>query len=460
MSLIIVGVSHQSAPLPVLEAVALDDHRRLTLEKALHAAGNLDEVVVLSTCNRTEVYAEAATFHGALTDLTDALSAMTGLSRETLREHLYVHFQDRAVEHAFTVAAGLDSMAIGESQILGQLRAALGSAQRHDHVGSALNVLLQQALRVGKRVHTDTGIDAVSHSLVEAGLDVSQQLFGPVAETRVLVIGAGGMGALAATTAARLGADVTIVNRSLDAAARLAARIGGLARPMTEFDKALAESDTIIASTGAVGRVVTVPHAADAQVARAGRPQLYLDLALPHDVAVEVGSLTGVRRLGLDDLGAALSTTALAPAVAEARRVVAAEVADFLSARAGDVVGPTVAALRDQAARVVETELGRLRRRTPDLTEAERAEVDRAIHRIVEKILHTPTTRVKELAGQGNGASYAAALSDLFDLPGTVLAPGAGITTMAAELPDVLPEGLPDGRSEQAGDLPSREPRR
>jgi glutamyl-tRNA reductase len=443
MSLLVVGVSHQSAPLSVLESVALDDRRRLTLEKALHAADHLDEVVVLSTCNRTEVYAEVATFHGALADLTDALSAMTGLGRETLREHLYVHYEDRAVEHAFTVAAGLDSMAIGETQILGQLRAALTSAQRHGHIGPALNVLLQHALRVGKRVHTDTGIDTVSHSLVEAGLAVADQMFGPVLDTRVLVIGAGGMGALAATTASRQGAEVTVVNRTAEAAARLAARIGGTARPMDEFDKALAEADVVIASTGAIGAVVTLPHAADAQVARAGRPQLYVDLALPHDVAVEVGSLTGVRRLGLDELGAALASTALAPAVEQATVVVAAEVADFLAARAGDLVGPTVAALREQAASVVTAELVRLHRRTPDLTDADRAEVDKTVHRIVEKILHTPTRRVRELAGEGDGASYAAALSDLFDLPNTPAA-GPGMTTMAARLPDGRPgEGRP-----------------
>ena len=439
MSLLVVGVSHQSAPLRILESVALDEGRRLTLEKALHGADQVDEVLVLSTCNRTEIYAEAATFHGALADLTDALAAMTGVRRETLRDHLYVHYEDRAVEHAFTVAAGLDSMAIGETQILGQLRAALAGAQRHGHVGPALNVLLQHALRVGKRVHADTGIDSVSHSLVEAGLTVGESMFGPLADTRVLVIGAGGMGALAATTASRQGAAVTVVNRTLESAARLAARIDAVARSMDELDKALAEADIVLASTGAVGAVVSLPRAADALVARAGRPQLYVDLALPHDVALEVGSLTGVRRLGLDELGASLADTALAPSVAEATRLVAAEVADFLAARAADLVGPTVAALREQAAAVVSGELDRLRRRTPDLGDAQRAEVERTVHRIVEKILHTPTRRVRELAGEGNGASYAAALSDLFDLPGAVSSGGSGVTTMAADLPDTRP---------------------
>src|SRR5690606_22817121 len=164
-----------------------------------------------------------------------------------------------------------------------------------------------QALRVGKRVHTDTEIDAVSHSLVEAGLAVGAEIFGAVEDSTVLVLGAGGMGALAATTAARQGAAVTVVNRTLERAERLATRVGGRARPLAESDKALAEADIIIASTGAVGPIVTLRRAADAQVLRGGRPQLYVDLALPHDIAYDVTELTGVRRLGLEELGASLA---------------------------------------------------------------------------------------------------------------------------------------------------------
>lgn len=439
MSLLVVGVSHQSAPLSVLESVALDPDRRRALSTALHGADHIDEVVVLSTCNRMEVYVEAATFHGALADLTAAISATSGVSRETLREHLYVHYEDRAVEHAFALSAGLDSMAVGESQILGQLRSALTTAQTQGHVGPALNVLFQQALRVGKRVHTDTEIDRVSHSLVEAGLSVGDDMFGAVADTTVLVLGAGGMGALAATTAARQGAAVTVVNRTLERAERLAARVGGCARPLDEGDKALAEADIIIASTGAVGPVVTLRRAADAQVLRGGRPQLYVDLALPHDVAFDVAELTGVRRLGLQELGACLAGAATPPAIEEARLLVAAEVTEFLAAREGDAVGPTVAALREQAAGVMRGELERLHRRTPALSDLERVEVDRAVHRIVEKLLHTPTKRVKELAGEGAGIAYAAALSDLFDLPRCPGSAGVGITTMAIDLPDALP---------------------
>lgn len=441
MSLLIAGVSHQSAPLPVLEALALEADRCHLLMKALHASTHIEEVLVLSTCNRTEVFVEAITFHGALSDISEALAATSGVPRDTLRDHLYVHFEDTAVSHAFTLAAGLDSMAVGEAQILGQLRQALAQAQVGGYVGSALNALAQQGLRVGKRVHTETGIDEVSRSFVDAGLAAAADLFGPLADTRVLVLGAGGMGALAATTAARHGAEVTVVNRTEDRARRLAERLGARSRPIHEVEKALAEADVVLASTGALAPVVTLPNAADAQVARAGRPQLYVDLAHPHDVAVEVGSLTGVRRLGLADLGRLLATGATSPVIEQARAIVDGEVTDFLTARAGDVVGPTVAALREQAASVVTAELTRLERRT-DLNEAERAEVDRTVHRIVEKILHTPTRRVRELAGEGSGVSYERALSDLFDLPIAARStPGSGLTVTAAVVPDPLPEG-------------------
>lgn len=418
MSLIVMGVSHRSAPISLLEAVALDAAGKADLAAAVVAADSVAEAVVVSTCNRTEIYAEALTFHGAVTALTDGLVSTTGVVRDHLRDHLYVHYEDRAIAHAFTVACGLDSMAVGEAQILGQMREALRAGQRARQVGPALNGLFQQALRVGKRAHTETGIDGVSVSLVEAGLAQAQAQLGSLADLSVLVIGAGGMSALAATTACRLGmGDLVIVNRTYSRADRLAVRTGGRARPLAELEAALAEADVVVSCTGSVGLVVGLSAAGDAQVARSGRPQAYLDLALPHDVAPEVASLSGVSRIGLDTLGDDLTATAAEPQIQQVADLVIAEVATFLTARAAEAVAPTVAALRSAAARVVEGELARLEQRTPGMGEAERTEVQLAVHRIVEKLLHTPTVRVKELAVGGEGhADYAQALRDLFDL--------------------------------------------
>jgi glutamyl-tRNA reductase len=417
MSLLVIGVSHHDAPMSLLEAVALDAAGQSTLETHLLHTENVSEAIVVSTCNRTEVYVEALTFHGAVADVTEALAISSGMPRAELQPHLYLHYEDRGIAHAFGVAAGLDSMAVGEAQVLGQLRGALTRAQRHGHVGPGLNMLFQWALRVGKRVHTETEIDAVSHSLVSAGLDHAASVLGSVGGCTVAVVGAGGMGALAAKAASREGAArLWVLNRSPERAEHLAERVGGTARPMADLVDVLAESDVVLAATGAKGAIVSVADAAAALGIRGGRPQIYIDLALPHDIETAVGELPGITRLGLAELGVLLSGTADTPQVQQARDLVTAEVAEYILAGAAESVVPTVAALRARAAEVLEQELVRLEHRTPDLSEAERAEVRRAAHRIVEKLLHTPTVRVKELARSGLGASYAQALSELFDL--------------------------------------------
>ncbi len=417
MSLLVLGVSHHEASIPLLEAMALDSTGQSALETHLLLAENVAEAVVVSTCNRTEVYAESLTFHGAVADVTEALALSSGLPRAEIQPHLYLHYEERAIAHAFSVAAGLDSMAVGETQILGQLRSALTRAQRGGHVGPALNMLFQWALRVGKRVHTETEIDAVSGSLVTTGLASAEVLLGSLPGCVVVVVGAGGMGALAAKTAAACGpSKLTVLNRSPERAARLAERFGGEYRPIADLVDVLADADIVLTATGASGVVVSAAAAATAQSARGGRPQVYIDLALPHDVQPEVGDLPGVTRLGLAELGELLEGATNAPQVHAATDLVTAEVAEFLLARAADTVVPTVTALRARATEVLEQELARLDNRTPNLTDTERAEVRRAAHRMIEKLLHTPTVRVKELARSGLGGSYARALTELFDL--------------------------------------------
>ena len=417
MSLVVLGLSHHGAPLSLLESVALDPEARTALEVAVLRSEHVTEVVVLSTCNRTEVYAECLTFHGALTDITTALADACAVNRTELQPHLFVHYEERGIAHVFSVAAGLDSMAVGEAQILGQVRRSLARAQLHGHVGPALNAVLQQALRVAKRVHTETSIDLVSGSLVQAGLTRAEAELGGLGGLSVLVVGAGGMGALAATTAARAGASTVVVaNRNHDRARSVAQRVGGSALPLSRLRDALAGADVIISSTGAPARVVLLDDVREALAARDGRPQVYVDLALPHDVDLAVADLPGATRVGLGELGDDLADAGSAPQVAEAADLVTAEVAAYIVARSAETVAPTVTALRSHAALLVEEELRRLERRIPDMSDAERAEVRRSVQRVVDKLLHTPTVRVKELARDGQGGSYARALSELFDL--------------------------------------------
>ncbi len=417
MSVIVVGVSHRTADLATMERVVLSSVQSAQLTHSLAGHEHLSEMFVVSTCNRTELYAEVGTFHGAVTSISESLAAITGLPLPQLRGHLYVHFEDRAVAHLFSVAAGLDSMAIGESQILGQLRSSMRAAQNAGLLGPSLSELLQHALRVGKRVHSETDIDMVSRSLVQHALAVARERLGDLPSRRAVVIGAGSMSALAAHTLARAGLrNITIVNRTPEHAARLAAATGGNPRPWSQLDEAIAGADIVFSCTGAVGHIV-VPQLVTPQQ-RSGRPVVLIDLALPRDVDPACGDLEGVSLVTLDELGPGAATDEpQRNALLDVQHLVTAEVAEFLTLRRSASVVPTVAALRMRAAAVVDVEMERLDARI-ELTEADVAQVRLALHRVAEKILHTPTVRMKQLAGedQGRGQDYAALMRMLFDL--------------------------------------------
>ncbi|QQS01432.1 MAG: glutamyl-tRNA reductase [Austwickia sp.] len=420
MSLLAVGLSHRSAPMAVLEEAAVDAAGVEALAQALAACENVREVLVLGTCNRLEVYAECGTFHGALAEIGQCLVAATGIERERLTEHLYVHYEERAIAHLFTVACGLDSMALGEGQILGQLRTSLRRAQRAGRAGPVLNALVQQALRVAKRAHTETGLDRAGLSLVETALGAAADHVGPLTGACVLVLGAGSMSSLAATTIARSGCrDLVIVNRTYERAVLLAEATAGRAVRVTRMAQALTEADVVVSCTGAVGYVVSADQVGEAAAARQHRPQVYLDLALPRDVQPSAGQTPGITLLGLAELGDLLAGRdgdTAADELGAARDLVTAEVAAYLAHRRTLQVAPTVAALRSRAQQVLEAELDRLAARVPDLAEREQAEVRLAMHRVVEKLLHTPTVRVKELAGSAEPGDYAHALRELFGL--------------------------------------------
>jgi glutamyl-tRNA reductase len=418
VSVVVLGLSHRSAPIALLEAVALDPARAAALATAVRGGENVNETLVLATCNRVEVYADVVTFHGAVAEIGDALAGATGVPLAELHEYLYVHYEDRAVAHVFSVACGLESMAVGEGQILGQLRDALRSAQKRGQTGGVLSALFQQALRVGKRAHAETGIDGVSGSLVEAGLRHAADLLGPLADTRVLVVGAGSMSSLAATTISRLGsAELVIINRTLVRAERLAAATGGRALPLADLEVALSGADLVISCTGALNHVITA-QALVAADSRAGRPRMFLDLGLPRNVAPDVADLPGEHVVGLAELDETLAQDSrYTPHVKAAGDLVIAEVAGYLIGRRALEVAPTVALLRSRATDVVTAELNRLDQRLPDdLSKNARSEIHLAVHRVVEKLLHTPTVRVQALGSDGQGGDYALALRQLFDL--------------------------------------------
>ena len=418
MSVLIVGVSHKTAPVPVLERLALDAEGAEKLVHQVMGCDHVQEATVLATCNRVEIYAEVDRFHGSVEQVSRLLCERAGERPEEIVPHLYVHYDDGAVSHLFNVAAGLDSMVLGEGQVLGQTRSALRLGQEWGTVGSSLNVLFQQALRVGKRVHAETDIDRTAPSLVSAGVHSAETHVGSVEGTRAVVIGAGAMASLAVVNLSRLGArDIVVANRSPERAERLADQYGVRTVPLARVDRELPGADIVVSCTGATGVILPLHRLAEARTGASGdQPLAVVDLALPHDVDPAVGDLPGVKLIGLARLAEELNEAEGAAGITSVQEIVAQEIAAFVAARRTSNVTPTVVALRTMATGVVDAGMARLLSRLPDLDPQIRAEVELAVRRVADKLLHQPTVRVKELANQAGAVSYATALAELFSL--------------------------------------------
>ncbi|QNP70968.1 glutamyl-tRNA reductase [Streptomyces roseirectus] len=529
MSLLVVGLSHRSAPVSLLERASLGQDAQVKLLQDTVAAEPATEAAVLATCNRIELYADVDKFHAGVAELSTLLAQHSGVGLDELTPYLYVHYEDRAVHHMFSVACGLDSMVVGEGQILGQLKDSLAKAQELHSAGRLMNDLFQQALRVGKRAHSETGIDRAGQSLVTFGLEQLARET-PVDEwvrgKKTLVIGAGSMSSLAAATLARAGAaEIVVANRTFDRAERLAqilndgdTDVTARAVPMESVPGELARADLAVSCTGATGLVLTgadiaravegrtpettvlpqarpvkLPqpaagedacpldlgavqqgfsvageaavagmdaatleqHAAwvdngsvdrrvskeaelisalaqtaatvgriperrrpegPSDVVRAEPVLCLLDLAMPRDIDAAAHRVGGVRLVDIESLAEASADAPMASDVDQVRRIVSDEVNAFGAAQRAAHITPTVVALRTMAADVVAGEIARLEGRLPGLDDKHRAEITQTVRRVVDKLLHAPTVRVKQLAAEPGGAGYADALRTLFDL--------------------------------------------
>ncbi len=436
MSVLVIGLSHRSAPVELLDRAALTSDGVAKLLADMGRNEHVAEAAVIGTCNRLELYVDVARFHGGFEAATDLLVRHTGLAPDELTPHLYVHYDGRAVQHLFTVTAGLDSMVAGESQILGQVRSALQDAQAAGTAGRALNALFQQALRVGKRAHTETGIDAAGRSLVTVGLAALPTELSDLSGRRALVVGAGSMATLAATTLRAQGAYVIVANRTFEHGERLAESVDGEAVALADLASLLPTVDVVVSCTGSGGTVIARDLVARSLPQRGGRPLGLVDLALPHDIEPEVAELPGVVRVDFTVIGAATAHDEEAASRAEdltaARSIIADEVAAFAGRQRADQAAPTVVALRAMAEEVVTTELHRLNSRLPDADPTVAQEVETTVRRVVDKLLHAPTVRVKELAIESGGHYYTEALRELFSLD-----PQAVAAVEAVEPPDV-----------------------
>lgn len=405
MSLLSVAITHRTATFGQLAVVALSRDECRDVGSALVAGGRVDEALVLSTCNRTEVYVNSPRFHEGLDQVVQALAGLGRLSADELSALCSVRYEDAAVAHCFEMVAGLDAMVLGENQVLGQVRTALSDAQDAATSGPVLNALFQTALRVGKRVHSETRIGAAGRSVFTAAMD---ELRLDPDGLDCLVVGAGQLAGLAARSLSAGGGRLICANRTFSNAQRLAEEVGGRAVPMSELTAALAGCDLVISCTGSAEYVITPDRLG------ASRPIAVVDLALPADVDPAVRD-EGVRVIGLADLAGRLVDERVD--LDAARHLVAEEKERFLARQRAARVTPTVVALRKLADEVVASELERFDHRNPGLDEAQRAEVANTVHRVVDKLLHRPTVAVQREAG--SELDYAAVLRTLFALEQT-----------------------------------------
>ncbi|AWB81160.1 glutamyl-tRNA reductase [Corynebacterium yudongzhengii] len=438
MSVLVVGMSHRSAPVALLERLSMDAAVQEDASSRLIARESLSEAMIISTCNRMEIYTVTNSFHAGVRDIVEELTALSGIDSETLRSYLYVRYADAAAEHMMVVASGLDSMVVGEQQIIGQVRAAYQNASERGTVGPGLHAVSQSALRTGKRVHSETGIDDAGASMVTVAFEQAlghlqrEDLSGRTA----LVIGAGAMASLAATHMGRLGVEKIIVaNRTVERAHRLAAhsREAGIPAegiPLSEAVGHLGDVDIAVSATGAEDFTITV-----ADIPEKLREKLMLvDLSLPRDIEDAAGEIDGVHLVNIESLHKSVtSRDSSSTAHLQAQDIVSEELGAYSSEQRVRDVAPAVTALRKGAARIADSELDRLRGRLPEVDDTEFTEITRTVKRVVDKLLHEPTVQAKRLAAESGSLSYETALQQLFGLDA---APARAVAVDATELPE------------------------
>lgn len=474
MSVLVVGMSHRSAPVALLERLSVDGMQREETAAALVATPSLTEAMIISTCNRLEVYCVTNSFHSGVQDVVEVLHRVSGIDIDELRSYLYVRYADAAAEHMMVVASGLDSMVVGEQQIIGQVRQAYQRAVAANTAGKTLHALAQSALRAGKRVHTETDIDEAGASMVTVALNEALQYMDLSLEKSAgtahqstanqstdtvasrttsnvnradeplligrtaLVLGAGAMASLAATHLGRLGVDKIIVaNRTRERADNLVdhAHQAGVRAEAVDFAdryRAYGEVDIIVSATGADN--YTVERASFPEIRR--DHVVLIDLSLPRDIADDTADLPGVDLVNIERLHQSLTSQSEEDTTIghqDAKRIVREELQSFASEQRVREVVPAVSALRKHAAGVVECEMARLRQRRPNMSDDDFAQVQVAIRRAVDKLLHEPTVRAKKLAAESGAVSHETALQEMFGLE----IDGSPVSVDANELPSV-----------------------
>ena len=427
MPVVVVGLNYRTVPLELLERMAVTASSLPKALADLRSRDSVSEAVVVATCMRTEVYVLAERFHSAVGEVRDFLSDFSFVPPEEFSDRLYSYYEEGAVAQLFRVASGIDSAVLGESEVLGQVRAAWERAAAEGAAGPVLGGLFRHALEVGKRVRSETAIGRGTTSISQAAVDIAGQRLGTLEGKRVLVLGSGQMGkGMAVALAGRLGtpgrrgstAELVVASRSWPAAEYLADRVGGRPVRIESVDAALVEADLVFTSTGARSALLHVEDMAPVMAARQGRDLLVVDVAVPRDVEPAVAKIPGITLLDMEDLRAYAEV-----GLSERRRevgnvdtIVEAEVARYMAAITARELAPLIVALRQRGEAVRQAEIDRYRARLEGLDDRQRDAVEALTKGILAKLLHEPTVRLKDAAGSPSGDRLAEAVRTLFDL--------------------------------------------
>jgi glutamyl-tRNA reductase len=420
MPILALGVSYRRAPVELLERLAFgaDDYPKAY--RRLRELDSVQEAVLLSTCNRVEVFGEVSSYHAGFLDLKRFLSESREVPAEEFAEPLYSHYEDDAAEHLFSVAAGIDSMVLGEPQIFAQVRQAYRRAGAEQAAGAVLSALFRGAVRAGRRVRGETAIGAAPSGFVEAGAALAERALDGLSGRAVVVVGAGAMATLAAKHLRERSVEsITVLSRNPHRGAALAGKVDGTSLPLSAIPTAVGRADLVVSSTGASGTVIATEMIRQALGSRTSdRPLFILDLAVPRDVPPEVAQVPGVRLADLDDLRDLVSArnASVVDEVTRAREIIDEEVRRFTVWRRAAKLSPLIQALREHGASIEAAELARIAPKLAGLSPKEREAVESLAQGIVSKLLHQPIVTIKKRAGSGPGENLAQAVAELFGI--------------------------------------------
>ncbi|MCL2336544.1 MAG: glutamyl-tRNA reductase [Firmicutes bacterium] len=419
MSVLVIGVNHKTAPVEVRELLSFAEHSLGQWYERLLDRAAVSGCVIVSTCNRTEIYAHTDDIEAGAGAILDMMQQKSGLDQATIKKYTYVLDRSKTVRHLFQVAAGLDSMLLGETQILGQVRTAYQHAHRHAATDKVINTLFKRAIEVGKRARTETGIDHHAVSISYAAVEMAKQIFGDLTGRSVLIIGAGKMSELTARHLVANGVSGVIVsNRSYERAVELAAQFGGLAVTFDNLYHYLEAADIVISCTAATHYVLYAAGVRRILKETPGKHLMLIDIAVPRDIEPDVRLLPGVSLYDIDALQNVVDNNLMERkrAAIQAEAIIEEEVLTFSRWENTQFVVPTITALKIKGEEIKQKELTKAYNRLGELSERERNIINTMAGAIINQLLHTPVTQLKEFALTEKGILYNQAISELFCL--------------------------------------------